>query len=89
VRITINNEGDNTNTMLYFYAGQSDRRETPLTRIPLLLHRDETATFDIAFFAENIGTYNLYLATTETASTTLRKPKLTSSPPHKDLPDSN
>lgn len=65
VRITINNEGDDTNSMLYFYAGQSDCRETPLTRIPLLLHRGETATFDVAFFAENTGTYYLNLATTD------------------------
>lgn len=62
VRITVENQGDDMNGMLYFYASQVDRMDTPLTRVPLLLHGGEVATYDVHFFAENVGKYYLYLS---------------------------
>lgn len=61
VRVTAHNLGDDINTMLYFYANQSDRLDAPLTRIPVLLHRGETVSYDVYFNAENTGKYFLFL----------------------------
>ena len=62
VRITIENMGDDLNSMLYFYASDTDNMGSPLTRIPLLLHGYDTAYYDVYFYASHAGTYNLWLS---------------------------
>ena len=62
VRITIENMGDDLNSMLYFYASDTDNMGSPLTRIPLLLHGYDTAYYDVYFYASHSGTYNLWLS---------------------------
>ena len=62
VRITIENKGDDLNSMLYFYASDTENMGSPLTRLPLLLHGGKTAYYDVNFYASHAGTYNLWLS---------------------------
>lgn len=62
VRITVENQGDDANSVLYFYAGNTDYLGAPLTRIPLLLKGGETAEYDVYFFPQNVGKYYLWVA---------------------------
>lgn len=62
VRITVENQGDDANSTLYFYASATDHMGSPLTRIPLLLRAGETAEYDVYFFPRYAGTYNLWVA---------------------------
>lgn len=62
VRVTVNNQGDDLNSMLYFYVSETDRMGTPVTRIPLLLHGNTTTHYDVSFFPRNVGRYNMWLS---------------------------
>ncbi|MBO7294303.1 MAG: C10 family peptidase, partial [Bacteroidaceae bacterium] len=62
VRVTVNNQGDDLNSMLYFYVSETDRMGTPVTRIPLLLHGNTTSHYDVSFFPRNVGRYNMWLS---------------------------
>ncbi len=73
VRITIENQGDDTNSLLYFYASDTDYMGTPLTRIPLLMKGGETVEYDVYFFPQNVGKYYLWLADNDTGTDYLIK----------------
>lgn len=62
VRVTVNNQGDDLNSMLYFYVSETDHMGTPVTRIPLLLHGNTTTHYDVSFFPRNVGRYNMWLS---------------------------
>ena len=64
VRVTVENQGDDFNSMLYFFVSETDQMDSPITRIPLLLHGGETLSYDVHFFAQNVGTYYLWLSET-------------------------
>ena len=73
VRITIENMGDDLNSMLYFYVSETDRMGTPVTRIPLLLHGNTTSHYDVSFFPHNVGKYNMWLSNVDDGVTYIEK----------------
>ena len=76
VRITIENKGDDMNSMLYFYASDVNQIGSPLTRIPLLLRRGETTHYDVYFHPQNVGKYYLWISDTNDGYTYLEKCEL-------------
>lgn len=73
VRITVENQGDDMNSMLYFYASDVDQMGAPLTRIPLLLHRNEIAHYDVYFSPQHVGKHYLWIANTDDGYSYLEK----------------
>ncbi len=73
VRVTVNNQGDDLNSMLYFYVSETDRLGAPVTRIPLLLHGNTTSHYDVSFFPYNVGKYNMWLSDVDDGVSYLEK----------------
>lgn len=76
VRVTVENQGDDMNSMLYFYVSETDRMDAPLTRIPLLLRGYETTTYDVSFYAQNVGTYYMWISDVDDRVSYLAKREL-------------
>ena len=75
-RVTIENKGDDLNSMLYFYAAAADQMGAPLTRIPLLLHRGETMHYDVYFQPQAAGKYYLWISDTDDGLSYLERREL-------------
>ena len=73
VRVTVNNQGDDLNSMLYFYVSETDRMGSPVTRIPLLLHGNTTSHYDVSFFPRNVGRYNMWLSNVDDGVSCIEK----------------
>jgi hypothetical protein len=71
VKITVQNLGDDLNTMFYLFASLSNTKGAAKSRTPILLKKNETLDFILTFTPETYGKWNLWLATDEAGSSAI------------------
>lgn len=71
VKITVQNLGDDLNTMFYLFASPSNTKGAAKSRTPILLKKNETLDFILTFTPETYGKWNLWLATDEAGSSVI------------------
>ncbi len=61
VKVTVTNEGDEMNSVIYLFASPTTTKGEPQSRAAILLKENESIDYILTFTPETSGTYNIWL----------------------------